>query len=63
MEGFEPSTPALRKLCSTVELHRQGSGILYASAAVLASGAASIAARPARPNKNPVPLGEETRDR
>ena len=22
MEGFEPTTPALRKLCSTVELHR-----------------------------------------
>ena len=23
MEGFEPSTPALRKPCSTVELHRR----------------------------------------
>src|SRR4029453_4389196 len=26
MVGFEPTTPALRKRCSTVELHRQQSG-------------------------------------
>src|SRR5216683_4022987 len=34
MVGFEPTTPALRKRCSAVELHRRPPGLLNCSYAV-----------------------------
>ena len=48
MEGFEPSTPALRKRCSAVELHRRATQFYRAVFTNRNSTVPSVSSNPAR---------------